>query len=221
MTPAVIRVALVDDHPIFRDGLRMLIAASPGLEVAGESGNGEDALRMIEETTPDVVLLDLTMPRMNGLDVLEALSKSPKAPSVVLLTASIDRADMVRALQLGARGIILKESATRLLYACVQRVMAGEYWVAHSAVGDMVEAMRRLKAERVERPTGSALLTAREQAIVAAVAEAQCNKDISQRLNISEQTVKNHLRNIYRKLGLSSRLELLVWTVKDRDHKTN
>ena len=142
-TPAPIRVVIADDHPIFRDGLRRLLGAEPGFEVIGEAGDGHEAVAKAATLRPDVLLLDLAMPRANGLQALQDLLELRLPVRPVLLTAAIDSAETVKALRLGARGVILKEAATQLLFKCLHSVMNGEYWVGHERVQDIVEQLRR------------------------------------------------------------------------------
>src|SRR5947209_1070151 len=123
-----IRILIADDHPIFRDGLRRLLESEPGFHVVGEGADGEQAFKLARQLKPDVLLLDLAMPHMPGLEVLRELANSPTPVRTILLTAAIERPQIVEALQLGARGVVLKESATELLLKSIRMVMAGEYW---------------------------------------------------------------------------------------------
>jgi two-component system, NarL family, nitrate/nitrite response regulator NarL len=208
-----ITVVIADDHPIFRDGLRRLLGAEPGFEVIGEAGDGRDAVEKAAKLRPDVLLLDLAMPNGNGLQALQDLLELRLPVRPVLLTAAIDSADTVRALRLGARGVILKESATQLLFKCLHSVMNGEYWVGHERVQDIVEQLRRSESDSNRELTPAGRLTKRELQIVAAIVEGSSNKDIGQQFGLSQQTVKNHLSHIFDKLGVSNRLELALYAV--------
>ena len=140
---ARIRVVTADDHPIFRDGLRRLLDSEPEFEVIGEAGCGAEALRLVAHLKPDVLLVDLAMPDMTGLDVLRTLSEAQSPVKSMLLTASADRQQMVEALMLGARGLVLKESATELLYKCIRCVHNNEYWFGRDRFSDVLAALRR------------------------------------------------------------------------------
>jgi DNA-binding NarL/FixJ family response regulator len=206
-----VRIVTADDHPIFRDGLRRLLESEPGFEVVGEAGTTKEALRLVAELAPDILLLDLAMPDGSGLDVLRELDLSDASVRTVLLTASADKQQMLDALRLGARGLLLKDSATALLYKCVRHVMAGQYWFGRDRMPSLIEAFRAMGG--VETLPPARTLTNRELQIVAAIVEGATNRDIAARLGLSEQTVKNHLSNIFDKVGASNRLELALYAI--------
>jgi DNA-binding NarL/FixJ family response regulator len=212
--PAPIRIVTADDHLIFRDGLRRLLESEPGFEVVGEACSGMEALRLTALLKPDVLLVDLAMGDMSGLDVLRALSESGSPVKSILLTAAAEPQQMVEALTLGARGMVLKESATALLYKSIRCVHNGEYWLGRDRFSDVLSAMRR-PAVPAEVPP-SATLTRRELQVVEAIVGGASNRDISTQLGMSEQTVKNHLSSIFDKLGVSNRLELALYAVHHR-----
>jgi two-component system nitrate/nitrite response regulator NarL len=212
----LVRIVTVDDHPIFRDGLRRLLEAEPDLAVVGEAVDADEAITLARTLSPDIVLLDVAMPKTSGLDVLQALAQMPGA-RVIILTAAIDKADIIKSLQLGARGVVLKESATGLLMKAIRIVMEGGYWVGRESVSDLLLALQSLgpPPDRAESlPAFS--LTQRELQIVALVVEAAGNRKIAETLAISEKTVKHHLTNIFEKLGVSSRLELALFAAQHR-----
>jgi two-component system nitrate/nitrite response regulator NarL len=208
-----IRIVIADDHPIFRDGLRRLLNADSRFDVIGEAGDGIEAVTQVAKLRPDILLLDLSMPRANGLDALQELSELRLPVRSVLLTAAIDQDDTITALQFGARGVILKESATELLYRCLQAVMADQYWVGRERVHDIVQHLRAATRRADEPPTPAQRLTPRELQIVSAIVEGAGNRDIGQQFGLSEQTVKNHLSHIFDKVGVSNRLELALYAV--------
>jgi two-component system, NarL family, nitrate/nitrite response regulator NarL len=210
-----IRIVIADDHPIFRDGLRRLLEAEPGLKVIGEASDGNDAVKLARQLKPDVMLLDLAMPRQPGLEALRDLSTGgANGVKVILLTAAAEKHQIVEALQLGARGVVLKDSATQLLLKSIHTVMAGEYWVGREAVSNLVQYLRtQMQASHEESRQKKFGLTPRELEIVSAVVAGYSNKEIAEYFKISEDTVKHHLSNIFDKLGVSTRLELALFAV--------
>jgi DNA-binding NarL/FixJ family response regulator len=208
-TPPPVRIVIADDHPIFRDGLRRLLETEPGFTVVGEATNGVDALSVIRTLQPDILLLDLAMPRLGGLDCLAEIDT--QQTRVIILTAAITRKGTIRALQLGARGVVLKETATRYLLDGIHRVVEGGYLSGDGAIDDLVTALRRVDEDQGERRYN---LTPRELDIIQAVVAGRSNKDIADHLNISTQTVKHHLTSIFDKTGASTRLELALFALR-------
>jgi len=208
-----IRIVIADDHPLVREGLRALLERQPAFAVVGEAGDGVEAVEQVKALKPDVLLLDLAMPRLHGLDVLKALNETVPEVKVVLLTAAIEREEAALALRAGARGLVLKESATQLLYKCIRAVMNGEFWVGHERIDDLLHTLREVERARSHPPSPASRLTRRELQVVAAVVDGASNKDIGKRFGLSGQTVKNHLSNIFDKLGVSNRLELALYAV--------
>jgi two-component system, NarL family, nitrate/nitrite response regulator NarL len=204
-----VRIAIADDHQIFRDGLKRLLESEPGFEVVAEASDGIDAVRMSQDIRPDVLLLDVAMPRMGGLDALAALANN--GPRVILLTAAIPPADLLKAIQFGARGVVMKESATRQLIEGIHRVMDGKYIIGTDVADDLAQAVKQVGGGR-SRPYK---LTARELEIVSAIADGQSNRQIAERLSISLQTVKHHLTSIFDKTGASNRLELALLAIRE------
>ncbi len=211
-----IRILIADDHPIFRDGLRRLLEAEPDLKVVGEACDGAEAVKLVRQLRPDILLLDLAMPRHPGLEALREMSSGPASNSVrvILLTAAAEKNQIVEALQLGARGIVMKDSATQLLLKSIHTVMAGEYWVGRESVSNLVQYLRMLVQSSGEEARQKKFgLTPRELEIVSAVVAGYSNKEIAEYFKISEDTVKHHLSNIFDKLGVSTRLELALFAV--------
>ncbi|MBZ5513484.1 MAG: response regulator transcription factor [Acidobacteriia bacterium] len=214
MDKTTIRILIADDHPIFRDGLRGLLEAEPGFRVIGEAADGGEAVKLARQLKPEILLLDLNMPRVPGLEALAELAKAPTPVRTIVLTAAIERAQIVEALQLGARGIVMKESATEALLKSIRSVMAGQYWVGRESVSDLVATLRDLLTPAGEEARKKTFgLTPRELEIISVIVAGYTNKDIAQKFSISEQTVKHHLTNIFDKLGVSNRLELALFAV--------
>jgi two-component system, NarL family, nitrate/nitrite response regulator NarL len=207
-----IRLVIADDHLILRAGVSQLLGSEPDFEVVGEAGDGAEAVALVRQLRPDVLLLDLAMPRMNGLDTLRELLAASCPCRIVLLTASIERRQILEALQLGARGVLLKQTAINLLFKCIRAVMNGEYWVDRASVADLVAAFRQLPQSAVPAPAPRKFnLTPREMQVIARVVAGCPNKEIAQQFSISENTVKHHLSNIFDTLGVSNRLELALF----------
>ena len=213
----VIRIVIADDHPIFRDGLRRLLESEGDMKVVGEACDGYEAVKLAAEIKPDILLLDLAMPHHTGLDALRDLNASGGAAGamrIILLTAAVEKKQMVEALQLGARGVVLKDSATELLLKSIHAVMSGEYWVGRDSVSNLVQYLRGLMQSTNEEAKQKKFgLTPRELEIVSAVVAGYANREIAEYFKISEDTVKHHLSNIFDKLGVSTRLELALFAV--------
>src|SRR5579885_1544338 len=214
--PQQVRLVIADDHPIFRDGLRRLLESEAEFKVIGEACDGAEAVKLARQLKPEILLLDLAMPRHPGLEALREMSSATGSNSVrtILLTAAAEKNQIVEALQLGARGVVLKDSATQLLLKSIHTVMTGEYWVGREAVSNLVQYLRmQMQASHEESRQKKFGLTPRELEIVSAVVAGFSNKEIAEYFKISEDTVKHHLSNIFDKLGVSTRLELALFAV--------
>jgi two-component system nitrate/nitrite response regulator NarL len=216
-SPSALRVVIADDHTIFRKGLRTVLEAEMGFTVVGEAADGEQAVELCRDLQPHLLLLDLAMPGQSGMDALAELATSPSPVRTILLTAGIQKDEIVKALQLGASGVVLKSAPTDLLFKSIRSVMAGQHWIGREAVSDLVQALREQMAHSVEKPARKRFgLTPREVEITSAVVSGLSNKDIAKKLALSEDTVKHHLTNIFDKMGASNRLELALFAVHHR-----
>ena len=211
---ASIRILIADDHAVFRYGLRTLLESEPGFTVVGEAVDGSEVAKLTSALKPAVLMLDLAMPGLTGIQVLRELASSEGNVRTIVLTAAIEEKQIVEALQLGARGILLKDAAIQLVTKCIGKVLAGEYWVGREAVTSLVDYLHGLKRS-TERTTQPSLpkFTPREQEIISAILTGCVNKEIAANLSISEDTVKRHLSNIFAKAGVSNRLELAIWSM--------
>ena len=205
-----IRILIADDHPIFRDGLKRLLESEREFKVVGEACDGVDAVTLVHQLKPEILLLDLAMPRRAGLEALREMGTEPLSARVILLTAAAEKDQIVEALQLGARGVVLKDSAMQFLVKAIRGIVAGEFWVGRDKMRGLVQALQMAQAEDPAKKFG---LTARELEVVTAIMEGHSNKEIAAKFSISEQTVKHHLSNIFDKVGVSTRLELALFAV--------
>lgn len=208
MRPDRIRLILADDHPIVLDGLVQLFRVEPDFEVVARCRDGEEALREVRAHRPDVLVLDVRMPRRDGLEVLRTLRQEEIPTRIVLLTAAVEEEQLVEALRLGVGGVVLKEMAPHLLIEAVREVHAGGSWLDKGSVSRIVTKLLHQDEGKRE---AAGLLTPRELEIVRMVARGLRNRAIAEELLISEGTVKIHLHNIYQKLAVDGRLELAVY----------
>jgi DNA-binding NarL/FixJ family response regulator len=205
-------LVLADDHPLILDGLENLLKAEQDFTVLARCSTGQETLEAIRTHNPDILVLDIRMPGMDGVEVLRELRQTKSPTRVVLLTAALDEEALVEVIGLGVRGVVLKEMAPRLLVRCIRTVQAGGQWLEKRASARALDTMVRREAGLRQ---ASAILTARELAIVRAIANGRRNKEIAEQLKIAEGTVKVHLHNIYQKLGVDSRLALMLYA---REH---
>jgi len=219
-----VTVVVADDESMFRVSLRQLLTVppnvikqvygvdvGPGFDVVGEAGSGEDAISVARTTKPDLLLVDLAMPRLTGLDVLRELQSSPESPRTVVLAGTVEKRQLLTAVRLGARGVLLKDSTTELLFEAIMCVMSGSSWLGKTLVPDLMELVGTLARESdgvgFKPPFG---LTAREREVLALVVAGYANKEIARKCSVSEETVKHHLTRMFDKVGASNRLELAM-----------
>jgi DNA-binding NarL/FixJ family response regulator len=200
-----IRLVLADDHPVVLDGLLRLFEQEADMTVVARCGDGEAALRAVREHRPDILVLDLRMPRLDGMGLLRCLAREGLGGPTVLLTADLGEDELLEAVRLGVRGVVLKEMAPDLLVRCVRTVHAGGQWLEQPVTG---RALERLVARETARPKLQTL-TPREVELVRLANNGLRNKEIAARLGLTEGTVKVHLHRVYEKLGVASRVELL------------
>ena len=213
-SPSTIDIVISDAHPIFREGLRKLLEAEPGLRIVGEAADGEETVRVVRELKPKILLLDLSMPEVTGLETLRKVDKLRIQTRTIVVTAAIEKEQVIELLQLGAHGLVFKNSALQLLLKSIRCVSNGQYWVGRESVSDLVQALRRMipdpPASEATRDFG---ISSREMQVIKHVVAGYTNKDLARKLGISQQTAKHHLTNIFDKLGVSNRLELVLFAV--------
>jgi DNA-binding NarL/FixJ family response regulator len=205
---ATIRLVIADDHAVVLKGLESLLTLEPDLAVLATCADGKATLDAVRQHHPDVLLLDLMMPGLDGLGVLRALKTERKPPRVVLLTANIEDQEVLDAMELGVAGVFLKEMPPHLLVQCIRKVHAGEQWIETQSV---TRAVGRLLQRQSSEREMARILTPRELEIVRMVAQGQRTSAIASTLNVSQGTVKTHLHNIYDKLNLDGRVALTVF----------
>ena len=205
-----IRIIVADDHTIFRDSLCKMLALERDFEIVAQAGNGHEVVELCAAQDPDIVLLDLRMPGLDGLEALRQLHSKKSRAKVIVLTAVDDEDMYVKAIRYGACGVVVKQTATALLIKSIRKVHEGEIWLDSKTTAAVIRAFTAAReAPSVDRHPLP--LSNREGEIAALVVQGFLNKEIAERLFISEQTVKNHLHNIFEKLGVSTRLELSLY----------
>lgn len=214
MSNAAATVVLADDHPLVLQGLRALLDEQEDFRIVATCGSGEQALDAIRVHRPDIAVVDVTMPGVNGLAVLGTVVDERLTTRVVLLTASVTDSQILEAVTAGVHGLVLKESAPEMLVKCLRGVAAGRRWLPQEIIKPALdrELQRREEGRRFVRE-----LTAREIDIIRLIADGLSNKAIASRLTISEGTVKIHLHHIYQKLGISNRAALAALAIVQRD----
>jgi DNA-binding NarL/FixJ family response regulator len=212
-----IRVLVVDDHALFRRGLEMVLEQEPDIEVVGEASDGAEAVERAVETTPDIVLMDVRMPKRGGIDACTAIKDAVPSTKIIMLTISDEEADLYDAIKAGAMGYLLKEISIEEVASAIRAVNGGQSLISPSMASKLLNefaSMIKRTDERQQLPTPR--LTDREMEVLRLVAKGMNNRDIAKQLFISENTVKNHIRNILEKLQLHSRMEAVVYAVREK-----
>lgn len=207
------RVVLADDHPLFRDGVAALLRAR-GYEVVGQAGDGLEALDLIRQHRPDLVLMDIHMPRLNGLDATRVVSGELPGTRVVMLTVSDDDDDLFEAIKAGAQGYLLKNTDTQTFFELIEGAAQGEAPISRRLAGKILNEFARQSSEDKEPAERADELSTREKEVLRFVAEGMTNRDIGVQLNLSENTVKYHLKNILQKLHLRNRAQAVAYALK-------
>ena len=212
-----IRVMICDDHALFRRGLIMVLESEEGVEVVGEAEDGEESIRKAEELAPDVVLMDVRMPRVSGIEATRAIAEVVPSAKILMLTVSDEEDDLYDAIKAGATGYLLKEISIEEVASAIRAVVSGQSLISPSMASKLLTEFTNLAKKADERqavPTPR--LTDRELEVLKLVAQGMSNREIAGELYISENTVKNHVRNILEKLHLHSRMEAVVYAVREK-----
>jgi len=212
---AIATILIADDDPIVRQAVRSVLHTSGGFKVVGEAEDGKMAVELVKENHPDILLLDLLMPNLPGLEALRAITTAGSEVRTVLLCSAISTKQVLEALQLGARGVVLKRKVAELITA-LEVVMRGQYWIESQSVSNVVQVVQRLAAanSQLSPPQNRFGLTARETEVISFITQGCMNRDIANSLLITEETVKRHLTNIFNKVGMSNRLELALFAIE-------
>jgi DNA-binding NarL/FixJ family response regulator len=212
-----IRVLIADDHALFRRGLNMVLESEEGIEVVAEAEDGEDACRKAEEFVPDVVLMDVRMPRTSGIEATKAIRDAVPATKILMLTVSDEEEDLYEAIKAGANGYLLKEISIEEVADAIRAVVQGQSLISPSMASKLLNEFNTLVRRSEEKAQYPApRLTERELEVLKLVATGMSNREIAEQLYISENTVKNHVRNILEKLHLHSRMEAVVYAVREK-----
>ena len=209
-----IRLLIADDERLFREGLALLLETEPRFHVVGHASDGIQAIDLCRRLKPDVLLLDLAMPRLGGMQALETITADAPEVHTIVMTGSISRDSVVAVLHHGARGVLVKDVAPELLFKSIHAVMQGQFWIGHEVVSDLVAALRNSNPPPPQQnATRRYNLTSREMEIVERVVKGESNKEIASALGVTEDTVKHHLTSVFDKVGVSSRVELAVFAL--------
>ncbi len=208
-----LRILLADDHPVVRIGVSNMLLHDASFVVVGEAANGEEAISRTVELMPDILLLDLQMPRLPGLEAMRTIMNGSPTVKIILLTSTITTQQIIEALQVGARGIVLKDALTDHLTTAIRAVSSGDYWIGGRRVANLVNALHELMQQNAKPDRKTYGLTPRELDVVGCIVEGCSNRDIAKQFSLSEETVKRHLSNIFDKTGVSTRLELALFAI--------
>lgn len=209
-----IRVLIVDDHTLFRSGVKLLLQRHEGFEVVGEAGDGLEGVKRAKQLKPDVVLLDLHMPGTSGLEAVPLLREEVPQAQVIMLTVSEDAEDLLEALRAGARGYLLKNIETDFLLQSIRSAARGESVMSSQMAGKLADAMRAPQKGTFAAETSPGKLSPREREVIVMLARGASNKEIARTLDLAESTVKIHVQGILRKLNLASRVQAAVYAVE-------
>jgi two-component system, NarL family, nitrate/nitrite response regulator NarL len=208
-----IRIVIADDHPVARIGVKNMLQSDPDLEVIGEASDGDEAITATLELLPDILLLDVQMPRLPGLEAMRAIMSGSPTVKILLLTSTITSQQIIEALQIGARGIVLKDALADHLATAIRAVSSGDYWIGGKRVVNLLGALHELMLQAAVPERKTYGLTPRELEVVGCIVEGCSNRDIAKQYSISEERVKRHLSKVFDKTGVSTRLEVALFAI--------
>lgn len=208
-----IKVLIADDHSMVRQGLKQIVELEDDIEVIGQAANGEEAVELAMKLEPDVVLLDINMPNMNGIQALTHLKEKECPAKVIVLTIHAEREYLVKTVQLGAAGYVLKDADSDVLIKAIRSVNSGQSYIQPNMTTELIKEFNRVTTDE-EKNKEERLLTKREIEVLELIAEGMLNKEIAAKLYISEKTVKNHVSNIFKKLNVSDRTQAAIYAFK-------
>lgn len=208
-----ISVLIADDHSLVREGLKKIIEFEDDMIVIGQVGNGQDAVEMSKQLKPDVILMDINMPVLNGLEAIKEIKSANISSKIIVLTIHEDREYLFKTLQMGADGYILKDAEAHILISAIRTVYKGETYIQPNMTNELIKEFNRLTKHEREKPKED-LLTEREKEVLALIAKGMLNKQIAKELYISEKTVKNHISNIFKKLNVTDRTQAAIYALK-------
>ena len=222
-TAASIRVLIADEQPIVLEGLRSVLSQHPNIHIVGEASDGMEAIDKTVHLDPDIVVMDIKLPRVDGLTVLRSLQTRAPRSKVIIFAAGDTKDEFVEAMKLGCSGILLKGASTGLIEKSIQKVYAGEIWLDSNTTAAVIRQFASPSDFPAAHPNGKptrerAQLSQREREIIVLIAQGYKNKEIAEKMFITEQTVKNHLHNVFDKLGVSDRLELALFAIHNSLH---
>ncbi|HEY8362040.1 MAG TPA: response regulator transcription factor [Tissierellaceae bacterium] len=216
MKNKMITVLIADDHALIREGIKQILELEEDISVVGQANDGEEAFELAEKLNPDIILLDINMPKLNGIETLRRFKDMGIKSKVIILTIHEDKEYILKTLKLGANGYLLKDSSANTLIEGIRKVAKGENYIQPS-VADLVNSTNNDVDNKIIEKINS--LTNREYEVLVLIAEGLNNKDIAERLYISEKTVKNHVSNIFKKLDLNDRVQAAIFAYKNNIKK--
>lgn len=211
----IIRIVIVEDHSLFREGLRLILNRDKRFKIVGEASNGIQAIDVIGDLKPDMVLLDITMPKLSGIEAIPIIKQKSPRTKILMLTASKDETKIIKSLKAGAKGYVSKNTSTSDLFKAIKLINKGQLWVERELIakyfnGDITtEVGGKDRQEKIKKD-----LTLREQDVLRLLVKGSTNKEIANNLFISEKTVKSHLNKIFKKLNVSRRLDAILSAIK-------